>query len=335
MQDKLQEAYQTLDTWAQEEGSFADVVLSAAAYMIQDALEQTLAARYAVHPTTAQGEDLDEHGKDYDIIRKAGTKATGTVQFSGASDTSIPKATSIVCDGLVYQTDRVGLVGESIPFTASEVGAAYNKSGGSNFVLLSGIGGITELTVAADVTGGSDPEDDEAYRKRLLSRLQDPQNTGTIGWYEALAESVPGVGKATCIPIWNGPGTVKVTCIDTSGLPLGSDVLQQITDLIDEQEYIGPQVTVEAAAQLDIIVSAKITGGYDESDLKERLQAYLSEAALPKDGETSVVSFAKIGYLILETEGVTDYADLKVNGGFASIAVSAGQAPVLTLEVVA
>lgn len=335
MQDKLQAAYQTLSEWATEEGSFADVVLSAAAYMIQDALEQTKAARYAAHPSTAAGIDLDAHGEDYDLIRKSGTKAIGKVVFAGTAETAIPKGTSIVCGGLIYQTDIAGVVGDLIPFTASEAGAEYNKPGGSTFVLLSGIGGITTLTVSEDVIGGSDIEGDEAYRERLLARLQNPQNTGTIGWYEALAESVPGVGKATCIPIWNGPGTVKVIGIDTTGIPLGSAVVQQIADLIAAQEYIGPEVTVQAAEALTLTVSVKITGSYDTEALKEKLQAYLAESALPADGETAVVSYAKLGYLILETEGVTDYSDLTLNGSTASVIVTTEQAPVLSLEVIA
>lgn len=333
LRDKWLQAYERLSLLAKTEGSFADVVLSAAAYMIQDGIEKVQAARYACHPSTAEGEDQDSHGADYGIIRKEGTTASGIAVFSGTGGVEIPAGTGIVCDGLIYYTDTAGLIGDEIPFTASEAGNAYNKPGNSTFVLLSGIGGVTGLTVEAHVLGGSNAEENDAYRGRLLDRMQHPQMTGTIGWYESLAESFPGVGKAVCLPAWDGPGTVKMVCIDPDGNPITDELVRQIEDGIAAKEYVGSEITVSPADSLPVTVSVQITGDYDASALKKSLQDYLTSKAIPKSGYTAVISYAKIGYLILETEGVEDYIGLTVNGGSESIVVSSTQTPVLTLEV--
>lgn len=64
-------------------------------------------------------------------------------------------------------------------------------------------------------TGGSNDETDTQLRERYNEYISRPVTSGNKYQYISWAKSVPGVGDAKCIPLWNGPGTVKVIIVDT------------------------------------------------------------------------------------------------------------------------
>ena len=87
------------------------------------------------------------------------------------------------------------------------------ETGNKDFGNLIPIETIPDLGVAelADVLSpGEEEESDESLRERYLLKAQAPATSGNPAHYVIWAREVPGVGDANVIPVWNGPGTVKL-----------------------------------------------------------------------------------------------------------------------------
>jgi uncharacterized phage protein gp47/JayE len=139
------------------------------------------------------------------------------------------------------------------------------------------------------------------------------------------AQEVAGVGKAICIPVWNGAGTVKVICIDEDGNPISEEIRQTVEAHIEAVRPIGGTLTVAAATAVPITVQAIITGNYQQSVLEDAIKTYLKTLAMTD----TVVSPAKIGYLILSVDGISDYQSLTLNGTTDAVAITYDEVPVL------
>ena len=129
--------------------------------------------------------------------------------------------------------------------------------------------------------------------------------------------SVDGVGGAKCVPLWNGAGTVKVVIVNSSGEAASTSLVSSVSDYIETVRPVGASVTVVSATAKTLNVKAKITlkSGYTEmtvnASITAAIRAYLQAFRL----SGSIVSYAKIGAVILGVEGVDDYSDLKIGVG--------------------
>ncbi|HEX3809614.1 MAG TPA: baseplate J/gp47 family protein [Rhizomicrobium sp.] len=185
-------------------------------------------------PFTATDEFLEGWAALKGVTRKAASVASGTVTFSGTDSKVIPAGTSLVRgDGATFTTAADGTISSgSVIVTASAdvAGAAGNTAAGSIFALGISISGIQSSGTAATVfTGGADAEKDDALRTRMLEVYQTPPDGGSTSDYVKWAGEVPGVTRAWCAPISNGPGTVVVyimldiTEAENGGFPQGTD----------------------------------------------------------------------------------------------------------------
>ena len=98
-------------------------------------------------------------------------------------------------------------------------------------------------------------------------------------------------------------------------------MIEKVKANIEEKRPIGASVTVVSATEKAINISAtiRLSRGYSseevESLFKDKLTQYLKEIAF-KD---TYVSTARLGNLLLDTTGVFDYSDFKVNGAINNI----------------
>lgn len=146
---------------------------------------------------TAEGEFLDNFGDMAGVHRIASSGSVGTVTFTRlGTDTS---QSILIADGtqvstedaisFIVDNDGEDLVLESgmTTITANvicEQEGAYTNVLENTIVLVMGdLGTLVSVTNAEDLTGGTDIEDDDDYRNRiLLSPYQFP--TGSLAWYE-------------------------------------------------------------------------------------------------------------------------------------------------------
>ena len=87
---------------------------------------------------------------------------------------------------------------------------------------------VTSVTNENPIRGGTDEEDDDTYRERILEKLRSAEVSfvGCDADYVRWAKEVSGVGSAVVEAEWKGPGTVKVVVADPDGSAVGEETLQ-------------------------------------------------------------------------------------------------------------
>ncbi|SFA70027.1 baseplate J/gp47 family protein [Clostridium frigidicarnis] len=207
-------------------------------------------------------------------------------------------------------------------------------------VTLQGIVSVTNINPTYD---GYDSETDESLRQRYYEALQIPATSANKFHYIKWSKEVIGVGNVKVIPLWNGDNTVKVVIIDDNNLPANEELINRVQTYIDPvgvynedkktwstwgsgsgEAPIGAYTTVVSATALLINISVDIQemNNYKSEDVLKNIKTditnYLKEIAFKQD----FISYARVGAIILNTEGVQDYKDLNINGGSSNITIS-------------
>lgn len=198
--------------------------------------------------------------------------------------------------------------------------------------------GIYKITNNKACTGGYDRENDTDYRERYYTKLRTPVNGVNANQYVLWAEEIDGVGKARCIPIWNGINTVKVVLIGNDFKPASDDLVNRVQTYIDPKKNgdgsgvaaIGAVTTVVAATQKNVditIYGLKVSGALEETKkvIKENIDRYIKTSAFNKD----YISLAKIGLVVAETKNVDDYSEIRLNGSHDSLQLQQDECGVL------
>lgn len=200
------------------------------------------------------------------------------------------------------------------------------------------IPGLTKAELTGIISGGSDEESTEALMERYLTKVREPSTSGNRYDYYNWAMECEGVGAAKVFPLAGGPGTVKVIIADTNMSAAGTGLLKMVREHIEELRPIGADVTVASVVEKAVNVSAgiKLQAGMNLGVVQNAFQAaltdYLHRAAL----DMSYVSLARVGNLLLGTDGVEDYSGLLLNGVSGNMVLTEEEIAVtgtVTLEV--
>lgn len=189
------------------EGSEIRNILEAIAVICYWILESEDNSAKTAFVSTAEGELLDMHGANPWIQqqRDQGTEAIGYVTFTipkvSTEDIVIPEGTTVVSEetGNDYYTENEIIipVGET-EATAAIVCAVEGEDGNAGTGEINIIDDeyldIPELSCTNEepLTGGTDYEEDEEYRERLLNFIQ-RDDFGSLLYYQDLAENIEGV----------------------------------------------------------------------------------------------------------------------------------------------
>ncbi|MDI6711460.1 MAG: baseplate J/gp47 family protein [Bacillota bacterium] len=300
---------------------------------------------------TATGSYLDQRVAERGLTRDPGATAAGTITASRSTPAPFSE---FIPSGTVFETEDgtvqlqttsdatllAGATAVDIPAEATVPGVAGNLAAG---VTLHQVGVAVSLietaTVKTAFAGGRDPESDDQLRARYLQILRAPGTSGNKADYARWAMEVSGVGGVYVEPLWDGPGTVRLHLIDTAKQPAAVDLVAAVQAYIAPQPGqgegkapIGAAVTVVAATPITIDIAATVTLDGSrllaevQADYVAALTAYLRELAFADD---PTVRYSRLGPLLLDVAGVTDYANLLLNGGTSNVPIGAGQVAVL------
>lgn len=156
-------------------------------------------------PDLAERVYLERWASLWALSRTAATFATGAVTFAGTNGVVIPTGTLVRrSDGTEYETTASGTISggsANVAVEAIEGGLDGNAATGVVLTLVSPIASVgnNPTVTAPGIAGGSDQEDDEALRARILSRMQTPPHGGSAADYVRWALEVPGVTRAWVI----------------------------------------------------------------------------------------------------------------------------------------
>lgn len=149
------------------------------------------------------------------------------------------------------------------------------------------IGAITELTSApTDVigvsnptafTGGTEPEDTEDFRQRLLAFTQNPY-TGSAADLVTWATAIDGVDSATVFPNTPTAGTVTVRIAGPNGTVPNSATITAVQDALNAQDLanITIVVTTFTAVPTNVTVATTLDSTYVLSDVAQSVTDAIS-----------------------------------------------------------
>ena len=257
-----------------------------------------------VHPLTSAIEGLLLHGRTYLVVRKLPSKASGVVILEAADTAIMEKDTEIIrSDGVSFvSTGEVAAVGGfvAVPVLASNYGVGSNTPSGVQVKLVQPVVGIAASGVVGDgsLTGGSDEEGVEAYRARIVERIQKPPQGGAGLDYERWAKEVAGVTRVWVAKNEMGLGTVTVRFMmdDTyaDGLPLVGDVAR-VQEYIDAENRRPVTAVFYAAAPVGIPLDIEITNlSPVTSEVKVAIEAELADMIRRIATPSGIIPLSKI-----------------------------------------
>lgn len=319
------------------EGTFTHDLLSPSANEIARLYSMMDYAISQAFLCEAEGEYLTNKAAEFGVIRKEAQKAVGSVTFYGQSGIRIPKSTIVsTVKNLQFETTKeVVMTGETIdvPVQAVNAGEEYNINAYEIKTLSTSIAGVTKVENKDIFVGGRLLEDDDTLRSRTYQKIMYPSASGNANHYKDWAYSVNGVGAAKVIPVWNGPGTVKVIILDVNKKPANGTLINSVKEYIEANRPIGATVTVETAKTVEFTLSVYIKQFGSvlmediRTELKEKVNAYLQKIAF----EQEKVSYNKIVAILENMDSVSDYKNVQINGlpVGTDLTLDADQIPVL------
>ena len=233
-----------------------------------------------LHPATATGTGLDDIGTTFNVARALERAWTGSAELVRA----LPPAqytnpavgtTYRAADGVEYVVTAVadrnapgvdpaqpnGSV--TLSLRAQAPGAAGNRANGDVIEAVVLVPGQNSTaTVYATSTAGQDRQTDDAYRERIIDRLQRRPQGGAFNDYIAWARETAGVTRVW--PYAEGIGYVRVYFTRDNNTPRipTAQQLQAVADYINaaDRKPIGAQVSVLAPTEImfDVFVTGYI-----------------------------------------------------------------------------
>lgn len=172
--------------------------------------------------------------------------------------------------------ERVAVAGQ-----AQEAGADKNAVIGTILEVIEAPDGVATVTNSTSFTGGTDPEDIESFRSRLLDFVRNPQ-TGSVSDLEFWAEEIDGVEQAVAFSNDNlgtptaGHATVRI--IGPDGSTPDSDVQAAVLAHLESKDIanITLHVGVFTPVSTDVTVDVTTEAGYSLGDVTDEVEAAIT-----------------------------------------------------------
>ena len=319
-------------------------------YFLQYSLLEGLKTAFPQH---SYGSYLRDIGAGVGVEVKDAAYATGTITVTGTAGTIIPLGaifsteSSSGVESIDFQTTEEATISESgtvdIPVRCTTAGADGNVSAGTIIMKSSDLpSGITSVTNTKATKGGTDEEDDESLRERIVNveQTKNVSYVGSVSDYKRWAEEVDGVGEAIPIPAQDNSGMVTIILTDANGDPASDTLCKEVYDHIlgvttsqsDRLTNInGSLLTVKAPETVTIAVmgSVYLNGTVSLADVKTAFLTALNEYLMVAS-EEGTVKYQKICSILFNLSGVSDHSDVTVNGGTDNITISKDELAVAT-----
>lgn len=302
---------------------------------------------------TATGEDLDLLSVVAGTQRRQASAAVRLGVFNMAVPVGARFSTVSGADSINFTVTAPTDDPNQAQLTAETPGAIGNDYTGP-ILPITTIPGLTSAQITDILTPGEDVEDDDSYRARVVSALNERPYGGNIASYRAWLEDIAGVGPAQVWPTWAGGGTVKLSVLGADLLPASTTLLTTIKNTIDPAPgqglglaTIGATVTVVAPRSVTVNVDATLAldPGYTldqvRSPVTEAVDRYITSCQQGwgnQIGTTKVeynadVFHARVVAAILSVSGILNATGVTLNGSGGDITLTQSgqlqQVPVL------
>ena len=250
-------------------------------YAYQDYLYQQ------INPETADEDWLYIWAERVDQTRIQAQPSKGFINFTDVSGVvEIPKDTLLKTDDdkhfIVTQTTQSD---QPVPVQSLSTGIDQNLSAGTSLYLVTAISGLNPNEITSEaLSSGSDIEDIEHWRDRIIAKFNQRQAVGTTKDYQLWAKtSHPDIDYAWVIDNTPIIGQVTVYIGQRSTQPQVSDQTKQIAqDFINSVRLAGCHVNVKHPVSKQINISIN---GVNDQTTRDQIEISLQNFFNEKLGE--------------------------------------------------
>lgn len=302
-------------------------VIAGAAHMLHGHLEYL---GRQIFPDQSDGEFLVRQAAVYGLTRNPPTFARSIVEFAGTNGITVPAGTVLTrSDGARYETLLPVTIAAGVGSTTAQAlvaGSAGTLEVGVAVTLESPITGIASTATCDDhLLDGTDEESIDSLRARLLARISDPPQGGSVADYIAWTKGVAGVTRVWVTPWGLGPGTVLVRFArdnDALGPIPDSGEVAAVQAAIDLVRPATAQVTVAAPVAAPVNFTLEITP--DNADTRAAVEAQLRDVLTRRGEPGGTLLLSELRTAVGTASGLTDYS---MTAPVADTVFSAGQLP--------
>lgn len=301
-----------------------------------------------IWPQFAEGEALDYHGEARGLTRKPASPASGTLTVYGSPGAVIQVGDLFATEGVgitesvSYESNGEYVIPEEgeidISVTCTEAGIEGNCAPEKIVIPEDTDDNVTDCKNMAAFTNGTEEEEDDDYRQRILDfdQARSTSYAGTMADYRRWANEVPGVGSVKVVPPEDDSGVITIVITDSSGQPASEVLRNNVYDYImkpnDPYNRLAPInaiIDVQAPSLLNLSIAAvlelKDTSIEDvEAAFTTAMQSYFATAM--SDGE---IRYQKVANILGDVNGVYDFTDFTINDGTVNVYIDADKIPAL------
>ena len=270
----------------------------------------------ATYVNSAPREYLIKRAADRSIFPKAATPAV----LRAKMNMNVPVGTRFSLEDINFVVTRqLGSEGDDfVHLVECETAGAVGNGYAGELIPIDYVDGLTRAETDGIYSAGTDEEDTEVFRARVIESMRSIAFGGNVADYKNKAMSFDGVGQVKVLPIWNGAGTVKLILMSSNlnSPTISEDRIASIKNEVDPTEKqgqgyglapIGHTVTVASVKEKDVNVSmkAELKTGVEQSaaiaEISKIINEYFKE--LSEDWEKKdnvVVRISHIESRILE-----------------------------------
>ena len=348
------------DELNKRDGSLIKTRLAAAAWTIEGLYLDLAYVQRQAYGTTASTQELDYIVAECGLTRKPAVPTVRYARFNMAPPVGTVFSVRGVQNSPYFELTKEAVndpdetypdtpyLSEVTCQTAGTVGKGYSGALSTiNFVA-----GLTDALLLGIVTVGEDQETDSSLRERYKLAVGAVNFAGNISAYKNFMLSQSGVGAVQVYPVWNGPGTVLLSCVDASYSPLSAAQIAILQDAVCPPESVGntpsdkgfgmapigavvtvttaTNVTINVTADVVIVTGSSRTLAEIQADAQEQVEAYILTQC---EGWGTVASWNSVNYTIKlyvnrfvailnSVEGVEVATNVKLNGSASDITLT-------------
>lgn len=290
-------------------------------------------------PQTAQGEFLEYHGEMRGLTRKSASCATGYLRFSASTPVSenlqIDLGTVALTAGLLRfvtveeATLKAGTSFVDVRAEAVEAGEGGNIASGLVVSMSVPPVGVANCSNPSAFVDGTESEEDEAFRERILDTYSRLPNGANVAFYVQEALSFEKVGAVAVLPRYRGVSTVDVVLASVSGMP-DEELMAEVQEHLEGIREIAVDVLVRAPTTLEMDLQIQITAKDDFQDAlseaKEAVEQWFNGSRLGEE-----LLEAELGNILYQCTEVKNYA---IGTDLSNYVVEEDMLPVLNSLVV-
>lgn len=305
-------------------------------------------------PKYSYGSTLLRHAETRKIERRKASYAKAVLKIMGIKDTVIPKGfefstvSSAEEEGIIFISDEDYTIPENgeiyINVTCLTSGTIGNVAAETIILMLKPIEGIKLVVNESPAYDGFDEETEDSLRQRIIEYdlTQGVSFIGSAADYRRWALEVEGVGGAKVISAKDDTGTVTIILSDTERQPVSKELCGEVYNHIMRPDFpyerlapVNALIDVISVLAMDIEISAEVVLEEEYTiDMVKPVFIKNLKDYFAGDSLLTEVKYAEIGAILINTDGVSDYKNLLVNGGVSNIPVKTEYVPVVSEDKV-